>query len=161
MTGLSKARYVLGFCFDFGYHNVLLIEKQRPTWQMGKLNGIGGKIEEGETPAAAMTREFWEETEGLVGDPAFTPYGRLTGLDFEVWLFHTKVSSFPLSLNGREIGGEILCVVDREDASTWMIVPNVRILLPMAFNHARKLDGARFVEIVLLESPPSDLTKES
>src|SRR5690606_37644269 len=40
---------------------VLLIRKNRPTWQAGKLNGIGGKIERGETPAEAMRREFREE----------------------------------------------------------------------------------------------------
>jgi 8-oxo-dGTP diphosphatase len=41
---------------------VALIKKLRPTWQAGKFNGIGGRVEEGESPAAAMTREFMEET---------------------------------------------------------------------------------------------------
>jgi len=54
----------------------LLIKKTHPEWQAGKLNGIGGKIEnteilEGgdgnkyglpETPHQAMVREFYEET---------------------------------------------------------------------------------------------------
>ncbi|GAF85272.1 unnamed protein product, partial [marine sediment metagenome] len=30
-------------------------------WQAGLLNGIGGKIEEGESPHSAMVREFEEE----------------------------------------------------------------------------------------------------
>jgi 8-oxo-dGTP pyrophosphatase MutT (NUDIX family) len=30
---------------------VLLIEKQKPAWQRGKLNGVGGKIEPGENPS--------------------------------------------------------------------------------------------------------------
>jgi 8-oxo-dGTP diphosphatase len=40
----------------------LLIEKQRPEFQRGKMNGIGGHVEKGERPLAAMIREFEEET---------------------------------------------------------------------------------------------------
>ena len=55
---------MLGFLFKDGY--VALIQKNRPDWQKGKLNGIGGHIEEGETPDQAMEREFYEETGALV-----------------------------------------------------------------------------------------------
>lgn len=54
-------KYVLGFMFNEKETDVLLIEKQKPLWQKGKLNGIGGKIEDGESPAHAMYREFKEE----------------------------------------------------------------------------------------------------
>lgn len=54
--------YVLGFMFDENLDYVALIEKQNPEWQRGKLNGIGGKVEIGETPFDAMVREFEEET---------------------------------------------------------------------------------------------------
>ena len=40
---------------------VLLVEKDRPAWQSGKLNLVGGKIEEGETPEQAALRELKEE----------------------------------------------------------------------------------------------------
>lgn len=53
--------YVLGFVFDERRSAVLLIEKQRPNWQKGQLNGIGGKIELGELPLQAMIREMHEE----------------------------------------------------------------------------------------------------
>lgn len=56
-------RYVLGFAFDSTRANVLLIEKRRPEWQAGRLNGIGGKIEpEDRNEHEAMQREFHEET---------------------------------------------------------------------------------------------------
>jgi len=56
-------RYVVGFVFHSdNSHQVLLINKLRPDWQKGKLNGVGGKIENGETPVEAMRREFKEET---------------------------------------------------------------------------------------------------
>lgn len=54
-------RYVVGFLFWFD--QVLLIRKARPAWQRGKLNGIGGHVEPGETYAQAMEREFVEETQ--------------------------------------------------------------------------------------------------
>ncbi|HLL90976.1 MAG TPA: NUDIX domain-containing protein [Tepidisphaeraceae bacterium] len=53
--------YVCGFLFSDDRATVLLIRKRRPAWQAGKLNGVGGKIEPGETPADAMRREFHEE----------------------------------------------------------------------------------------------------
>ena len=53
---------VLGFYFSHDRQRVLLIEKNRPAWQKGKLNGIGGKIKfTNEPPGIAMIREFREE----------------------------------------------------------------------------------------------------
>jgi len=53
---------VLGFAFDDAEKEVVLIQKQRPEWQKGYLNGIGGKVEKDEQPYDAMVREFKEET---------------------------------------------------------------------------------------------------
>jgi len=54
--------YVLGFLFNKNKNKLLLIRKNRPSWQAGKLNGIGGKVEEGEAVLTAMHRETKEET---------------------------------------------------------------------------------------------------
>ena len=62
MSELKMKHYVLGFCFDVPGDSVLLIEKNRPDWQKGNWNGVGGHIEDGETPIDAMRREFKEET---------------------------------------------------------------------------------------------------
>ena len=62
--GVMKANefnFVLGFLFSKDKSQVALIRKLKPDWQKGKLNGIGGKIEENETPIQAMVREFQEE----------------------------------------------------------------------------------------------------
>jgi 8-oxo-dGTP pyrophosphatase MutT (NUDIX family) len=72
--------YVVGFAFDT-YGRVALIRKNRPEWQAGQLNGIGGHVETAcersdhinsrhdaacrghlEDPYVAMVREFEEET---------------------------------------------------------------------------------------------------
>lgn len=52
--------YVCGFAFS--PTKVALIRKTKPEWQAGRLNGIGGKVEGGETHIEAMIREFEEET---------------------------------------------------------------------------------------------------
>ncbi len=55
--------YVLGFAFNKDKTQVVLILKNRPDWQKGKFNGIGGKIEPSdENIHRAMVREFYEET---------------------------------------------------------------------------------------------------
>lgn len=57
-------RMVLGFALDLPNQQVLLIRKNRPDWQAGKLNGVGGHMEGGDggSTRAAMRREFLEET---------------------------------------------------------------------------------------------------
>jgi len=60
--GAPLARYVAGFMFSQDRQFVVLIRKQKPAWQKGKLNGIGGKVEAEESSLSAMVREFQEET---------------------------------------------------------------------------------------------------
>lgn len=54
-------RYTVTFLFEPKLDSVWLIEKQKPEWQKGCLNGIGGKIEDGETPMECAIRELKEE----------------------------------------------------------------------------------------------------
>lgn len=54
-------QYVVGLIFDESFENILLIRKNRPDWQKGRLNGVGGKVEEQETSYEAMVRECEEE----------------------------------------------------------------------------------------------------
>lgn len=58
-------KYVLGFIFCLEKRQVLLIRKNKPAFQKGFHNGIGGKVEPNEYPRAAMVRECEEEC-GLV-----------------------------------------------------------------------------------------------
>lgn len=66
----KRTAYALGFLFmpdlpsprnQFQGHEVVLIRKNRPDWQRGLLNGVGGHVEDGESALEAMTREFTEE----------------------------------------------------------------------------------------------------
>jgi len=55
--------YVVGFLFSEDLTEVLLVEKQRPKFQVGKLNGIGGGVDEGEDIYDAQVRELKEESD--------------------------------------------------------------------------------------------------
>jgi 8-oxo-dGTP diphosphatase len=57
----QETKYVVGFMFDESMTNVALIRKNKPAWQTGLLNGIGGKVEADEDAFSAMVREFREE----------------------------------------------------------------------------------------------------
>lgn len=63
-----QTSYVVGFLFRSQGKEVALIRKLKPEFQRGKLNGVGGKIEDGETPLNAMCREWREETGSVVVD---------------------------------------------------------------------------------------------
>jgi 8-oxo-dGTP diphosphatase len=80
--------YAVGFLLDQTRTKVALIRKKRPSWQAGKLNGIGGKMEAGETPAQAMAREFKEEA-GVETHPSeWLPLATLSGKQFVVHCFY-------------------------------------------------------------------------
>ena len=56
-------KYVVGILTDPDRKRILLIDKKFPSWQKGKLNGVGGKVESFDrTPKDAMIRECFEET---------------------------------------------------------------------------------------------------
>lgn len=82
-------QYCLGFAFDEFQNNVLLSKKARPEWQAGLYNGVGGKIEEEETPLGAMIREFEEETGELHEEWNF--FGEMLGEDWTVVLYKTTI----------------------------------------------------------------------
>ena len=83
--------YVLGFAFDrVGGDRVLLIRKNRPTWQAGRLNGVGGHIERTDDhPHAAMRREFLEEAGLDVAN--WRAFARMEGEHFCVHVFRVTL----------------------------------------------------------------------
>jgi 8-oxo-dGTP pyrophosphatase MutT (NUDIX family) len=82
---MKTTRYVLGFAFDSQYEFVLMVEKLHgPEINLRKLNGVGGKLEEGESAEYAMVREFNEET-GLRAQ--WIQIGRMFGNGWELDIF--------------------------------------------------------------------------
>jgi 8-oxo-dGTP diphosphatase len=107
-------KYVAGFMFDLQRSVVLLVEKERPAWMQGYLNGIGGHVKEGESSIAAMVREFSEETGIATLNNEWVSYARLTGDNdggWEVeWYWATRNNS-ELQLARPPVGGERLHLV--------------------------------------------------
>lgn len=126
-------RYVAGFAFDKGCGTVALVRKAHPAWQAGKLNGIGGHIEEGEEPADAMRREFHEEA-GLDLD-GWEHFATLRGDGFEVWFYRIESS---LVREVRTAGDE---AVDLYPVATlgdrWDRISNIGWLVNMALAGSR------------------------
>lgn len=77
----NMKRWVVGFLFSEDLKKVVLIKKNRPPWQAGLLNGVGGNIKDGENTAKAMIREFKEEAD--VYYQRWRPLAEFNGLDGE------------------------------------------------------------------------------
>lgn len=60
--------YSMGFAVSLDGTQVVLLEKGRPAFLKGQWIGVGGHIEEGETPLQAMVREAKEEADLDVAD---------------------------------------------------------------------------------------------
>ena len=68
---MEHTQYVMGLIFDTT-DRILLIKKKRPSHQVGKWNGLGGKVEDNETIARAMTREAKEEADLDIPESSWT-----------------------------------------------------------------------------------------
>lgn len=119
--------YCLGFAFDESLQEVTLIEKQRPEWQAGKLNGVGGKVEPRENPYLAMEREFEEETGVLHQN--WKKFGYLHGEDWGVFLFTTILTEDEIYAL-ESVTEEKIFVKTVDNLSS--TIPNLMWLVPMA-----------------------------
>jgi 8-oxo-dGTP diphosphatase len=72
-------KYVVGLIFDNELKNILMLKRMKAPYQ-DLYNGVGGKMEERETPKQAMIREIEEET-GLTPE-FFTKTIHLVSLSF-------------------------------------------------------------------------------
>lgn len=132
-------KYVAGFAFDSAGSVVALIRKNRPDWQKGKLNGIGGHVEEGETPVAAMAREFREETGVEIGIQDWHRYAHYRGEGFELDFFLTFNDAVLNAQSPTDEKVEFVRVATLYHHS-WEMVVNVPWLVYMALSLTR-VDG--------------------
>jgi len=133
-------KYTLAFLFDDTLRRVALIQKQRPMWQQGKLNGIGGKVRpsEGNKVHVSLSREFKEEAGVKVEPHEWFPFGLMAGKDWQVTCF--VMGSTPLIDQVKTMTDENIFVVDSNTFDGMPVIGNLRWLVPMAKDY---LTGGR------------------
>jgi 8-oxo-dGTP diphosphatase len=128
----KKTVYTCGFLFSPKRSSVLLVCKNRPIWQSGLWNGIGGKLSDGETLLECMRREFREETRIHVNSTEWNRFAVEEGSDYVVHFFKSFVSD-----------RETVIAPDHNDVGeplAWMSVPtynavgNLHWLIPLALD---------------------------
>lgn len=124
---------------DFDENSVLLIQKNKPEWQKGFLNLLGGSVEKGELPEHAAVRELFEES-GLKPfndhwsseKPQVTvvEMGRIVGLEETVHCFRIFVEN--TELNPRPTETETVRWFNwhavKDDPR---LLPSMRVVLPL------------------------------
>lgn len=130
---MIEPNYVVGFLYDPSGH-VLLIEKNRPKWQAGKLNGVGGKIEGGEWPIEAMVREFEEETGLASKQEDWTEFFELRTNGVTIYFYHARTPLQGRWFHDAQDLTDEPCVVRSVDSlHETLIIPNLHWLIPMGW----------------------------
>lgn len=134
-------KYVVGLLFNHRRDALVLIEKNRPDWQAGKLNGVGGKVEGDETPALAMSREFFEEAGIALFD--WVPLVRLYRPNgFEVYFFSLESERARDVITKTDEKVVTVGIENHRIVPAWIgqCVPNLGWLVPMALDPCLRRD---------------------
>jgi 8-oxo-dGTP diphosphatase len=135
-------KYVVGFLFNHDYTRVALIQKTKPLWQNGLMNGIGGKTEPGETALQAMSREFMEET-GVEGHIDWQPFASFHSGKCDPSSPNQVIACFTASTDDitfysvKTTTEEVVYTVNVRDIPTAKTVPNLKWLIPLALDFHR------------------------
>jgi 8-oxo-dGTP diphosphatase len=139
---MSLTKYVVGLYFDNDW--VLLIRKERPAWQKGMYNGVGGHIEPGEKPVEAMRREFREEAGIDIGEERWQNFSIYRGKD---WKIHFYCAD-------RNIEQDVDCKTMTDEEVRYFniarlptVIPNLHWLIPLAHIDHRQPQDWPFIII--------------
>jgi 8-oxo-dGTP diphosphatase len=136
--------YVVGFLFRPSRNAVVTIRKTKPAWQKGKLNGVGGKIEDGETPDQAMVREFREETGAQIVTERWTRYLVMDGPGWRVFFFYAKGEDRVSTKTEEEV---VHFWYGDRDSIREAVIPNLRWAIPMALDHMQNPQGPKHAHV--------------
>lgn len=128
-------RYVAGFLFNKSGTEVALVIKNKPEWQTGKANGIGGKIEPDDvTVYHAMVREFYEETGVQTAEQNWDHYVTLNGEGYEC----NFLRAFGDPWECQTMEEEEIIIINVEALDMYDHIPNLRWLIPLALDKTIK-----------------------
>lgn len=124
--------YVSGLLIDHPKERVVLIRKNKPERLAGKLTGVGGKIDPGETMYQAMQREFIEEAGCNISD--WHHVCTLEGIDHRIFFFRYFVEPIEL-FKVRSMEAEVVDVYSIDQIlADKSLVSNMRWVLPLCLD---------------------------
>lgn len=126
-------KLVVGFLFSPDEKYVVLIKKNRPKWQEGKYNGVGGHMNSNdETALQAMIRKFKEETGLEIIDwKSFAEGYNVDDNNTRVDFFVAK-SEFYDTVTSKE--DEHVSIIARRDLSFLPLIYNLNWLILLALD---------------------------
>ena len=139
--------YVVGFIFSPGFEDVLLVQKKRPEWQRGILNGCGGKVEGRESHLQAMARECEEETGLLTKRHDWTRAAIMTGPTWRVAVLFLATADI---VKARTMTDEPVCIYRTRDVQNVTTVPHLQWLIPLCTHFGSAVHGTAIVRPVLV-----------
>jgi len=122
--------FTLGFIFDSSHKKVLLVHKQKPEWQKGKINGIGGKLEDGESHVACISRETREESCLIIPEDAWVFLGLLSTKNS--WRIHTYMTTYEGEMTDAQKGDHEEIEWFSCDELPEECIANLRWIIPFA-----------------------------
>lgn len=127
---MNIPQYASCLLVDPDHKRGLLIIKNRPDWQAGSVNIIGGHIEEDEAPVEAAIREVFEEVNIKIEDPRhFAILHTRTPARAVVYFFVAEcdIDSY------KQMTDECPIIVDLNRLPN-NIIPNLNYLIPLALD---------------------------
>jgi 8-oxo-dGTP pyrophosphatase MutT (NUDIX family) len=130
---MFRQEYVNGFLFSPDRRKVVLIEKKKfppgQDWSRAPYNGIGGKIELGESPTEAMAREFSEEAGVRIAPWNWRPFAIM---DSKYWVVHYFKAFDSRIKDVHQTGREPVVVWPSFHRRYYKTVHHLAFLLPLA-----------------------------
>lgn len=135
--GKPIVSYVLGFLYDDS--RVALIQKIKPKWQYGMLNGIGERLSFCEIPTNGMQRKFKEEAGIDLHEDIIERFLTILrtdsedGNNYNIYVFRAKVDLSSV----KSTTDETICLVDKGSTLAYA-APHMQWIFPMVFDKTIK-----------------------
>jgi 8-oxo-dGTP pyrophosphatase MutT (NUDIX family) len=115
---------------------ILVIAKQKPAWQLGKLNLIGGKVEPNEPVLDAAVRELKEETGLELHSNEIELMGEITGETWHIWCYSAVVTHTVLEPQPGEME-KVFWMNWGELKNDPRLIPNLKVIIPLMLAGAK------------------------
>lgn len=124
----AKPSYVLALLFTANRRQVVLIRRTRPVWQAGRVNALGGRLVDGESPGDAARREVREESGVEVKE-----WAEVLVWDDAEYRMHVMRAVSELAGAARTMEDQEVFLADVESLPA-NVIDNLRWLVPLALD---------------------------